>query len=139
MARLAHLVDTSVLARLSQPSVLEAFAPLVAANEVALCPPVAFEVLYSARSAADYEQVAERLDAFPFLDVTDADHQRAIYVQRRLAARGQHRAISLVDALVAAIAERRSVTVLHYDRDFELIASVTQQPQAWIVPAGAAD
>ena len=28
------------------------------------------------------------------------------------------------------------LVVLHYDHDFDLIASVTQQPVEWIVPAG---
>jgi hypothetical protein len=33
----------------------------------------------------------------------------------------------------------RALAVLHYDADFELIAGVTGQPQAWIVPRGTAD
>jgi predicted nucleic acid-binding protein len=60
-------------------------------------------------------------------------------VQASLAARGEHRALSLVDALVAAVAEVRDLTVLHYDRDFELVAQITGQPQQWIVEPGEAD
>jgi predicted nucleic acid-binding protein len=71
--------------------------------------------------------------------VADGDHQRALEVQALLARDGRHRAVSLVDALVAAIAEVRELTVLHYDADFELVAEVTGQPQAWIVPRGTAD
>jgi predicted nucleic acid-binding protein len=40
---------------------------------------------------------------------------------------------------VAAIAEARRLTVLHYDADFELIAEVTGQEQEWIVERGTAD
>jgi hypothetical protein len=40
---------------------------------------------------------------------------------------------------VAATAEVRELTVLHYDADFELVARVTGQEQAWIVPRGTAD
>jgi predicted nucleic acid-binding protein len=47
--------------------------------------------------------------------------------------------VSLVDALVAAIAESRQLIVLHYDTDFELVAAVTSQRQQWIVPPGTAD
>ena len=44
-----------------------------------------------------------------------------------------------VDVLVATIAERRSLTVLHYDSDFELVSAATGQPNLWIVAAGTAD
>ena len=73
------------------------------------------------------------------MPTTDADHQRARDVQAQLAARGQHRSLSLVDALVAAVAEARGLVVLHYDADFELIAAVTGQPQQWIAERGTAD
>jgi len=100
---------------------------------------VAFEVGYSARNRADYVALTDRLASFPSLAVTDADHRRSVDVQASLAARGEHRALSLVDALVAAVAEARNLTVLHYDRDFELVAKVTGQRQEWIVPRGTAD
>jgi predicted nucleic acid-binding protein len=77
--------------------------------------------------------------SFPAIATTDADHQRALDIQAALAIRGQHRALSLVDALVAATAEARDLVILHYDADFELIAEVTGHPQAWIVARGAAD
>jgi len=37
---------------------------------------------------------------------------------------------------VAAVVVRRRVTVVHCDRDLELVAQVTGQPTAWVVPAG---
>jgi hypothetical protein len=30
-------------------------------------------------------------------------------------------------------------TVLHYDGDYDMIAAITGQPTAWVVPAGTAD
>ena len=139
MARLDYLVDTSVLARLRKPVVAAAFAPLAAAGRVGLCSPVAFELGYSARSHADYLLLADRILAFPAVAVSDADHRRCLEVQAGLSAKGQHRALSLVDALVAAIAEARDLTLLHYDADFELVAGFTGQEQQWIVPRGTAD
>ena len=50
-----------------------------------------------------------------------------------------HRALSLVDALVAAVAESRSLTVLHYDADFELVSRITGQPTQWVVEPDTAD
>lgn len=53
---------------------------------------------------------------------------RAVQVQAALADRGQHRAASIPDLLIAATAEVARLTVLHLDRDFELIADITGQP-----------
>ncbi|NLE98336.1 MAG: PIN domain nuclease, partial [Propionibacterium sp.] len=49
-------------------------------------------------------------------------------VQGLLARRGQHRAPGIPDLLVAACGEVLGLTVLHLDKDFELIAEVTGQP-----------
>jgi predicted nucleic acid-binding protein len=139
VASTQYLADTSVFARLTKPGVTAAFAPLAAAGRVTLCPPVTFEVGFTARNQRDYEALVDRLFAFPSVQVTDADHRRALDVQAHLCARGQHRAVSLVDALVAAIAEARDMTVLHYDADFELVARVTKQEHQWVVKRGTAD
>ena len=53
---------------------------------------------------------------------------RAVAVQSALAERGQHRAPSIPDLLIAATAELADLTVLHVDKDFELIAALTGQP-----------
>ncbi len=71
--------------------------------------------------------------------MSQADHRRSLEVQAALSAQGRHRALSLVDALVAAVAEARGLTVLHYDADFELVAEITGQPQQWVVDRGTAD
>lgn len=139
MARTLYLADTSVFARLDKPRVRAAFAPLAAEGRVALCPPVAFELGFSARNHDDHQAVADRLLAFPSVVVTDGDHRRALELQSTLCARGQHRALSLVDGLIAAIAETRDLTILHYDADFELVADVTGQAHMWIVGRGTAD
>ncbi|MCS5719490.1 hypothetical protein N1027_15235 [Herbiconiux sp. CPCC 205763] len=59
---------------------------------------------------------------------TPAIEVRAVEIQRLLAERGHHRAASVVDVLTAATAEICRLTVLHVDKDFELIADVTGQP-----------
>jgi len=94
---------------------------------------------YSARTHQDYLALADRLLSFPAVQVTDADHRRSLEVQAALSAGGQHRALSLVDGLVAAIAEARDSTVLHYDADFEVVAEVTGQSHEWVVARGTAD
>lgn len=54
-----------------------------------------------------------------------------------LARRGQHRGASLPDLLIAAVAERAGLVVLHYDADYDLIARVTGQRMEWVVPRGS--
>lgn len=139
MPQIHYLADTSVFARLTKPAVAAKFAQLAAARRVAICGPVAFELGYAARSPTDYLEVTEGLRSFPTVPTTEADQRRALDVQAALAARSNHRALSLVDALVAAAAEARDLVVLHYDGDFDLVAHVTGQLQEWVVPRGTAD
>jgi predicted nucleic acid-binding protein len=134
-----YLVDTSVLSRLAKAVVAARFTPLATAGAVAVCAPVAFEVGFSARTAADNRLVLDQLASFPHAPTTDGDHQRALGIQAALAERGEHRSLSLVDALVASVAETRDLTILHYDADFETIGRVTHQAQEWVVARGTAD
>ena len=53
--------------------------------------------------------------------VSDATH-------RPTGGAGQHRAPSIPDLLIAATAEIRGRSVLHVDKDFELVADLTRQP-----------
>lgn len=139
MARATYLADTSAFARLSQDRVFATAAPLIAAGRIALCTPVIFELGFSARNAADHDEITSRLDAFDVAPTTEGDLQRAVEIQRLLVQRGCHRGVSLVDALVASIAENRELAVLHYDADFDLVAEVTGQHTQWIVERGTAD
>ena len=53
---------------------------------------------------------------------------RAVAIQLALADVGQHRAPAIPDVLIAATAEIVGLTVLHLDKDFEIIAEITGQP-----------
>jgi predicted nucleic acid-binding protein len=64
----------------------------------------------------------------PVEHFTPAIEARALEVQGILAERGQHRAPSIPDLLIAAVAELAQLIVLHVDKDFELIAELTGQP-----------
>ncbi len=77
--------------------------------------------------------------AWPFAPIDQPVLDRAVAVQDKLAARSQQRGVKLADLLIAAAAEAAGLVVLHYDRDFELIAKVTRQRVEWIVPAGTVD
>jgi predicted nucleic acid-binding protein len=97
---------------------------------VRVCTVTRLEVGFSARSGKDLRAGYESppLVRMPVEYLTPPIEDRAVEVQVALAERGQHRAASIPDLLVAATAELAQLTVLHDDKDFELIADVTGQP-----------
>lgn len=135
---LTHLVDTSVLTRLDQPSIRTAIEARAAAGELARAGISDLEIGYSARSAAEWDRLIEALQVFELVETTSDHLRRARQVQRLLATRHQ-RGRKVPDLLIAAGAEARNLGVLHYDADFDHIAAVTGQACEWVVPAGSAD
>ena len=120
------------------PSVAAKLSPLIMEGEVATCGVIEVEVLYSARSERDLLEVrAERAAAFPRMPMSEADFVRAEDVIAELAQIEHHRAASLPDLLIAAVAERSGLIVLHYDADYDVIANVTGQRVEWVAPKGS--
>jgi len=136
----SYLADTSALARLARPAVDAALSPLIEAGQVATCGMVELELLYSSRGPDDYARRRQQLrDGFESLSMPDEVWRRALQVQAELARTSAHRGAALPDLLIAATAERHGVPVLHYDHDYDLIASITGQSVRWVVPRGTAD
>lgn len=123
------LIDKSALARLGQSDDATLWSGRIERGLVSICTVTRLEIGYSARSAADYRDVTTTVPVAALLVAyfTPAIEERAVEVQRLLAERGQHRAPSLPDLLIAATAELTNLIVLHRDKDFELIAAVTGQ------------
>jgi predicted nucleic acid-binding protein len=132
---LKFLLDTSVVKRLGHSEVRRVVEPLAAAGQLARASICDLEVGYSARNAEEWDVLVGALDAFELVDSTAAHQRRALQVQRLLAQRSQ-RGGKIPDLLIAAAAEELDIAVLHYDADFDLIASVTGQRCQWVVPAG---
>jgi predicted nucleic acid-binding protein len=139
MAAIAtHLADTSVLARLDRPAVAAAIGPLIEAGLVGTCGVIEFELGWATRTSAEFDQVrADRDAGYEWLATHDEDWHRALDVQATLWRSGRVRAVGFPDLLVAAVAERERVTVVHYDSDYDLIAEVTGQRMQWVVPSGS--
>lgn len=125
----AWLVDTSALARISEAPDAAAWADRISRGLVRICAVTRLEIGYSARSGADLRTAVRRppLSSMPIEYQTPVIEDRAIEVQTLLAEQGRHRAPSVPDLIVAATAELAGLTVLHMDKDFELIAAVTGQ------------
>jgi predicted nucleic acid-binding protein len=124
------LVDKSALVRLAQSRDAEEWASRIQRGLVRVCTVTRLEVGFSARSGEDLRASTERppLSAMPVEFLTPSIEDRAVQVQLGLADRGHHRAASIPDLIVAATAELAQLTVLHVDKDFELIADYTGQP-----------
>ena len=135
---LTHLVDTSVLTRLRERAIRDVVEPLANFGRAARAGISDLEIGYSARSATEWDELVGALDVLLLVETTAAHLQRARQVQRLLAADSQ-KGRKIPDLLVAAAAEEAGFTVLHYDSDFDLIASVTGQPCQWVVPVGSVD
>ena len=135
---LTHLVDTSVLTRLLDPTVRARVFELAVDNGLGRTRMTDLELGFSARNDAEWEQLARGRDLLPCVEIHDGHFRRAGEVQRRLAATGR-RGRKIPDLLLAAAAESVGATVLHYDNDFDLISTVTGQRVEWVVPSGSID
>lgn len=132
-----YLGDTSALARLAKAEVATRLIPLLESGLVARCTPTDLEAGYSSRSPGSHIAMRQERATWPFVAMDQAVLDRAVEVQDALATRSHQRGVKIADLLIAAAAESAGLVVLHYDRDFEVIAQVTGQPAEWMLPAGA--
>lgn len=140
MALIARFfLDTSAAARMHLPAVAARISPLIETGVVATCAVLDAESLHSARSPAEYEQLrADRRVAYEYVPTDDDHWSRAFEAQRALARTGQHRAVGIADLLTCVLAAEHDLTVVHYDSDFELAATVVEFEHRWVVPRGSA-
>jgi predicted nucleic acid-binding protein len=134
---LTHLLDTSVVSRLGEQEVRAVVDPLTHAGRLGRAGITELEIGCGSGNAREWDQGMADLSVFELVE-TSTDHlRRAKQVQRLLAWRSQRRKIP--DLLIAAVAEEAGLTLLRYDNDFELIATVTGHACRWVVPAGTID
>jgi predicted nucleic acid-binding protein len=124
------LIDKSALVRLAVGPDAQVWADRIGRGMVHITTLTLLEIGYSARSAADLREATHRppLSLMPVEYLTPTMERRAVEVQALLADQGKHRAPGIPDLLIAAAAERAGLTVLHLDKDFDVIAEVTRQP-----------
>jgi predicted nucleic acid-binding protein len=138
----AALLDNSAWSRfaartLSQDRLSE-IADAVASGLVHVCLPFLLEAGYSARNARDHGTLLDELLALPRVWITERVEERALQAQQRLARVGHHR-LPPVDVLIAALADVHELDVLHYDADFDVIATLTDLDfgSVWLAPKGS--
>lgn len=124
------LIDKSAIGRLHLSADAVEWVERIERGLVRISTVTRLEIGFSARSAQDHRALMTEapLASMPVEYLTPRIEDRAVEIQSVLAARGQHRAPSIPDLLIAATAELAELTLLHLDKDFELIAEITGQP-----------
>ena len=133
------LADTSVLTRFRRPEIDAEPARAVVGGLVHTCAIVRLELMRGAGDRARWRATADNLRSLPDVAITAEVIARAEAVQGLLAEHGHHTEVKVPDLVIAAAAELASLPVVHYDRDFDLIAGVTGQPTRWVVRRGSID
>jgi predicted nucleic acid-binding protein len=123
------LIDKSALVRLAASPDAAEWAARIERGLVRITTVTRLEAGYSARSGPELRTGFHRppLSSMPAEYLTPAVEDRAVEILMLLADQGQHRAPSIPDLIVAATAELAGLTVLHLDKDFDLIAEITGQ------------
>ncbi|MGQ0574654.1 MAG: PIN domain nuclease [Pseudonocardia sp.] len=124
------LIDKSAYTRIGRSIETERWVSRIDRALVRISAVTRMEIGFSARSGRELRDDVSRppLSLLPIEYLTPAAENRAVEVQQLLADRGAHRAPSVPDLLVAAAAEMGGLTVLHVDKDYDLIAEITGQP-----------
>lgn len=124
------LIDKSAYVRLSFSPDAEKWLNRVQRALVTVAPITLLEMGFSATSGTDWTnlQTTPPVSWMPVQNLDARAEHRALEVQGLLAQSGHHRAVKIPDLLMAATAELAGLTVLHVDKDFDLIAGVTGQP-----------
>lgn len=132
------LLDNSAWARRHHSLVRERLAGLLEDGAVGVCLPFLLEAGYSARSGGDQAQLLTDLSVLPRVEIDREVETLALRAQEQLAQVGHHR-LAPSDVVIAACAHRAESGVLHYDRDYELIAEHTRLrfESEWLAPAAS--
>jgi predicted nucleic acid-binding protein len=119
------------------PHLADWFNAEVEAGRVLVCDLVVLELTRLAPNEDRVRGVAARLDAFESVPMPGKLWSRAREVQLLLAPDGNHRRVPPADLLLAAAAEEEGVPLVHYDRDYERVAVVTDLQHRWMVADGS--
>jgi predicted nucleic acid-binding protein len=135
------LLDNSAWVRLADPALSAEraveIADAIQSGQIGVCLPFLLEAGYSARNGGEHDQLLTELLSLPRFHIDDAVEQRALDAQRQLARIGHHR-LPPVDLLIAALADRHGLAVLHYDADYDVLADKTDLhfESVWLASRG---
>jgi len=133
------IADKSAWAHAQNVRVNRRFSAALRNGQIATSPIVKLELLYSARDGETFDRLAADLAELRDIPLTRSVTNAAQRAMRKLAHLGptRHRSVKLPDLLIAAAAEDAAVGVLHYDEDFDTLATVLDFQSRWIAPRGS--
>lgn len=131
------LIDHSAWSRRRHTLARERIAKGLSERDFAVCLPFLLEAGYSATSAREIDGLVADLAELPRVEITRDVEERALQAQRELAAVGHHR-LPPADVIIAACAHEAGAGVLHYDRDYDILAERTslEFESLWVAPPG---
>ena len=94
-------------------------------DDFAVCDPVRMEVLAGARDESHLQQLRRLLARAASIEAGPTDYETAVGLYRQCRRNGET-ARKLIDCLIAAIAIRAGVPVLHNDADFNVLGRHTE-------------
>jgi predicted nucleic acid-binding protein len=120
------LVDTSVWIEVFRKPQRFRLGSVTDLDDVATCLPVIQEVLQGFADENAFRIARQAMYSLPVVDspIHQDVYDQAVDLYRR-ARRAGTTPRSAIDCLIAACALRHGLTVLHYDRDFDLLAGVS--------------
>jgi predicted nucleic acid-binding protein len=135
------LLDNSAWVRLGEAALpaqrADELADGLESGRIATCLPFLLEAGYSARTAREHDELLAELLALPHYRFDEAAERRALEAQAQLARIGHHR-LPPVDLLIAALADRHGLGILHYDHDYDVVAEKTDLrfDSVWLADRG---
>jgi hypothetical protein len=138
------LLDNSAWVRLAHPALLADrlgdIADALEAGRIAVCPPFLLETGYSSRNAREHDDLLDDFRSLPHFQIDESVERRAVDALSQLARGGHHR-LPPVDLIMAAIADRHGLGVLHYDRGYDLLREKTDLAfdSVWLADRGTLD
>jgi predicted nucleic acid-binding protein len=133
------IADASAWNRAAHPRVAGRWTTALRNRQIATCPIVNLELLYSARDREEFDDISASLAQLRDVPLTRSVTNAAQRAYRELAAvrpRNQ-RSVRLPDLLIAACAQDSGIGVLHYDEDFDRLAEVLAFESRWIARRGS--
>lgn len=119
-----YLVDSTAVWRLQRdPALSDTWETEIREGTIGSCHPQRAEFRRSARSLDEYDDMTDMFgDLYPDVPVPKNAWRWIETAQYRLAQRGRHQALSVVDWLICATAVHHGLIVLHDDKDFATAA-----------------
>jgi predicted nucleic acid-binding protein len=129
------LVDTTIwihFLRGSGTQFQERLVPLIMTDRIATTPVIIMEILRGARSEKEYDKLRKDMAALRSFELTASVWERACKLGYTLRQKGIN--TPMTDTIIAAVAQEHNALLLHDDRHYEMIASVTQLKHDFLKP-----